>query len=322
MSLSQRPTYTRSQLSRWLNLINQTKTQIVLEDIEAEVKQYPLDTLAKIQLWQLAAVPFGNLVLHYSPHHTVSLDSETLFTKIVERGSGGYCMENNAFFATVLRALGYNLYTTGARVSNALDKGNKDPGGYGGWSHMLIIVTVCGRKYMVDVGFGASGAIQPVLLEVGEIVQNVPTSQGRLVYRPMAENTDSSQRLWIFEVQNSPESSWVPQYCFTEVEFLPQDFSVMNLSTSQSRTSWFTQKFVLTKVILDKEQKVAVGTLILFHDELKQRLNGRSDTLAICRTEEQRVKVLEEHFGVKLCPDEIRGIQGLPSEIIQPWKGS
>jgi len=302
-------------------MINQMKTPIVLEDIEAEVKQHPLHTLAKIQLWQLATVPFGNLVLHYSPHHTVSLDPETLFSKIVERRSGGYCMENNAFFATVLRALGYDLYTTGARVSNSLDKGNKDPEGYSGWSHMLIIVTVCGRKYMVDVGFGTSGAVQPVLLEDGNIVQNVPTSQGRLVYRPIAENTDSSQSLWSFEVQNSPESSWVPQYCFTEVEFLPQDFSVMNLSTSQSRKSWFTQKFVLTKVILDKERERAAGNLTLSHDELKQRLNGRTDTLETCRTEQQRVMVLEEHFGVKLRPDEIRGIQGLPSEIIQPWEG-
>jgi arylamine N-acetyltransferase len=303
-------------------MINQTQTPIELEDIETEVKQSPLDTLTKIQLWQLATVPFGNLVLHYSPHHTVSLDPETLFSKIVERRSGGYCMENNTFFATVLRALGYDLYTTGARVSNALDKGNKDPGGYSGWSHMLIIVTICGRKYMVDVGFGTSGAVQPVLLEHGQIVQNVPTSQGRLVHRPIAENTDSSQSLWIFEVQNSPESPWTPQYCFTQVEFLPQDFMVMNLSTSQSRTSWFPQRFVLTKVILDRGHERAIGNLTLFHDELKQRLNGRSDMLVTCRTEQQRVMVLEEYFGVKLRADEIRGIQGLPSEIIQPWEGS
>jgi arylamine N-acetyltransferase len=303
-------------------MINQTKSSITLEDIEADVKRYPLETLEKMQLWQLAAVPFGNIVLHYSPHHKVSLDSETLFSKIVERRLGGYCMENNAFFAIILRGLGYDLYTTGARVSNALDKGHKDPQGYGGWSHMLLIVTVCGRKYMVDVGFGTSGAVRPVLFEVGEIVQNVPTSQGRLVYRAIADNTDSSQRMWVFEVQNTPESSWVSQYCFTWVEFLPQDFSIMNLSTSQSRTSWFTQKLVLTRVMLDEEQRRAIGNLTLSHDELKQRLHGRSETLVTCRTEQHRVMVLEQYFSVKLHVDEIRGIQGLPSEILQLWEGS
>lgn len=293
-----------------------------LEDLEADIREDPLETLSRIQLWQLAAVPFGNLVLHYSPHHTIPLDMETLFSKIVERRFGGYCMENNAFFATVLRALGYELYTTGARVSYALDKGHKDPQGYGGWSHMLNIVTVHGRKYMVDVGFGTSGAVQPIHLKDGEMVENVPTSQGRLVYKAIANFTDSSQRMWVFEVQSSPESSWIPQYCFSELEFLPQDFRVMNFSTSQSRTSWFTQTIVLTRLILDEEQKRPIGTLTLSSNELKQRLHGRSDILVTCKTEQERVKVVEVHFGVKLRPDEIRGIQGLPSEIKQPWEGS
>jgi arylamine N-acetyltransferase len=76
-------------------------------------------------------------------------------------------MENNTFFATVLRSLGYKLYTTGARVSWALDEEHKGPGVYSGWSHMFIIVIVNGRKYMVDVGFGSSAAVQPICLQDG-----------------------------------------------------------------------------------------------------------------------------------------------------------
>ncbi|KAF7507739.1 hypothetical protein GJ744_010168 [Endocarpon pusillum] len=314
-TLSQRPTYTRSQLSQWLSLTNQTQPSLSLEHLEELIKQDPLETLRMIQLWQLATVPFGNLVLHYSQHHTVSLDSETLFHKIVNRRMGGYCMENNTFMATVLRSLGYILYTAGARVGYVLGDGYKGPQGYGGWGHMLNIVTVHDQKYMVDVGFGSSGAVKPIHLKDGEIVQSVPPARQRLVYQAIAQLTNASQKMWVFEVQFSPESSWIPQYCFSEVEFLPEDFRVMNYFTSQSRTSWFTQWLVMTKVILDSERKKPVGSLILSGNELKHRLHGHSETLVICVTEAERVSMLEKYFDVKLEPDEIRGVQGLSSEI-------
>jgi arylamine N-acetyltransferase len=314
-SLSQRPVYTRPQLSQWLNLINQGASSISLEELEADIKQNPLGTLGRIQLWQLAAVPFGNLVLHYSPYHAIFLDAETLFTKIVERKLGGYCMENNGFFATVLRSLGYELYTTGARVSCAISEGHSNPEGYGGWSHMVNIVKVDGRKYMIDVGFGTLGPTQPIHLKDGEVVPNVPTSQGRLKYRPIAPLTDSNQKMWTFDVRSSSESPWIPQYCFSELEFLPEDFYVMNYHTSQSRTSWFTQRLVLTKFLLSEDRKEAVGNLTLSNNEIKQRLHGQSEALITCKREEERVQALEDYFDVKLRTDEIRGIQGLPSEI-------
>jgi arylamine N-acetyltransferase len=314
-TLSHRPAYTKPQLSQWLSLINQSKSSLSLEDLEADIKQEPLQTLRKLQLWQLAAVPFGNLVLHYSPHHAVSLDPYTLFTKIVERKMGGYCMENNAFFATVLRSLGYNLYTTGARVSSGLEATHKDPGGYSGWSHMLLIVNIRGQKYAVDVGFGSSGPTEPILLKDGERVGTVPTSEGRLSYQSIAPFTDSSQKLWVFEVRNSPDSPWFSQYCFPEIEFLPEDYSVMNYSTSQGRTSWFTQRIVLTRIILDENQEKPIGNLTLASAELKRRLHAESETLVLCKTEQERVEMLNKYFGVQLQPDEVRGIEGLPSEI-------
>ena len=321
-SLSQRPTYTSSQLSKWLDMINQSHTSMSLEDLQAEIRQDALEALRKIQLWQLAAVPFGNLGLHYSSHHTVSLDIESVFVKIVERRLGGYCMENNAFFATVLRSLGYELYTTGGRVSNTLDQEHQNPEGYSGWSHMLNVVTANGRKYLVDVGFGSSGSTQPVLLEDGITIANVPMSEGRLVHKVIAPATNNSQKMWVFEVRSSPESPWMPQYCFSELEFLPQDFSMMNYYVSQNPKSFFTQKLVFTKILLSEDQKRPVGNLTLFGDTVRQRLDGQSETLIVCKTEEERVKALERYFGVHLYPDEIRGMQGLSLEIRHPWAGS
>jgi arylamine N-acetyltransferase len=60
------------------------------------------------------------------------LDPDDLFYKLVERGFGGYCMENTNLFGTVLRSLGYRLYTTAARVNEGFI-GRVDSGEYWGW---------------------------------------------------------------------------------------------------------------------------------------------------------------------------------------------
>lgn len=90
---------------------------------------------------------FENLQLHYSSHHSISLDPEHLYTKIVEKDNrGGYCMENNCFFGTVLRTLGFSLHSAGARV--AIAASGTPAEGYFGWyyplflsarAHMLIV---------------------------------------------------------------------------------------------------------------------------------------------------------------------------------------
>ena len=79
----------------------------------------------------MATVAFENLALHYSTHHSVILDLDFLFDKMVVRAKGGYCMENNRFFATILRTLGYTVLSCGARVSNTV-AGAQPEGGYTG----------------------------------------------------------------------------------------------------------------------------------------------------------------------------------------------
>lgn len=133
-SLSDRPTYTREQLAKYVQLVNgAANPAYTLETLEAEIKANPLEALAGLQRKQLGAIPWGNVAMHYSSHRCVSLEPEALYHKIVERGHGGYCMENNSFFSTVLRSLGYDLYITGARTSNALEMNGRDPNGFMGW---------------------------------------------------------------------------------------------------------------------------------------------------------------------------------------------
>jgi arylamine N-acetyltransferase len=136
--LSHRPTYTRDQLAQYVHRINGPNSPHTLETLEAEIAADPLAALATLQKKQLAGIPWGNIAMHYSTHKTLSLEPDALFTKIVERGLGGYCMENNSFFATVLGSLGYDLYITGARVSNMVEMNGKHPEGFGGWYVFLF----------------------------------------------------------------------------------------------------------------------------------------------------------------------------------------
>ena len=144
-----------------------------------------LELLSTLQRHHLANVPFENLELHYSPTKVINTDTELLFQKVVTQntGRGGYCMENNLFFGTLLRTLGFSVMSTGGRVNTAVapsgDIGPEER--YTGWSHMVNIVTIQEKRYMVDVGFGTGQATHPLPLVDREPTLNVrPNQQVRL----------------------------------------------------------------------------------------------------------------------------------------------
>jgi len=92
-----------------------------------------IEYLTALNVHQISSVPYENLILHYSTHHTVSLNPQDLFKKIVTnaRGRGGYCMENSILFNHVLRALGFQVYTAGVRIRPR--QGGVPGGDYIGW---------------------------------------------------------------------------------------------------------------------------------------------------------------------------------------------
>lgn len=98
----------------------------------SSANNYGLGLLASLQRQHLASVPFENLSVHYSDNnYTVSLDPEEVYTKIVTRRRGGYCMENNLLFGILLRSFGFTVYSAGGRVSN--DVMHLPGGGFSGW---------------------------------------------------------------------------------------------------------------------------------------------------------------------------------------------
>lgn len=136
-----------------------------------------------------------------------------------------------------------------------------------------------------------------------------------LIKATLAEFVDQTQKVWIYQARNSSEGRWIPQYSFSEAEFLPEDFGMMNFFTSKSRSILFTQKLACTRIILDDQGVEPIGIYILSGREVKRVLLGETEIMETMKTEEDRVRALIEYFGMHFHGHELEGIRGLPSEI-------
>ena len=181
---------------------------------------------------------------------------------------------------------------------------------------MVIIVTLSdNRRYLLDVGYGGSGPTHPLPMEPEFISRGIEHQEYRLVHQNIPQNTNPTQNLWIYQNRNTPQDKWNPSYCFTSLEFLPQDFEIMSFWTSQSRKSWCTYRLIVLKMLV-KDDKI-IGTLSLVGGELKKKVAERSEVLVSCRTEGERIEVLRKWFGVVLSDEEKKGIRGLASALLE-----
>ena len=133
-----RPALNTSQLSAYFQHIN-LPTHLHSANLSGGPT---LSFLRTVQRHQLASIPWENLSKHYSPYNTpvtAILNHEELFKKIVGSGKGridgwgggrgGGCLENNGFFGSVLRGLGYKVTSGGGRVCLPGSRGKE----WSGW---------------------------------------------------------------------------------------------------------------------------------------------------------------------------------------------
>jgi arylamine N-acetyltransferase len=226
-------------------------------------------------------------------------------------------MENNTFFATVLRSIGYDVRNCGGRVSRALSpfpEVRRNQGAtYDGWNHMLNLVQLDAEWYVVDVGMGSMGPNLPYPLLDGFQTTSIAPRKIRLEFRAIPESYGNrSNKLWCYDVCYNPEGdgdmTWMPVYCFTETEFLPQDYEMMSWYTSTHRNSFFTKHIVSTRMLMDEAHEVIVGNITLFGSSIKKSISADTPTVTECKTDSERVDALKELFGIELSDEERAGI--------------
>lgn len=180
---------------------------------------------------------------------------------------------------------------------------------------MVNLVAIDGKRYLVDVGFGSFGPTHPLPLEDGHEFVGVAPTRGRLQYRNLEQHTDPNQRVWLYSVQDVDGAPWRDMYHFGEMEFMPGDFEVMNLTTMSAPRSFFVQSVMCMWTLFDEKKETPTGLLILHRGYVKRRIGAESEFIEKFEDEEQRVKALEKYFGIVLTPEERNGIRGLASEL-------
>jgi N-hydroxyarylamine O-acetyltransferase len=231
------------------------------------------ETLRALHVAHLQSVPFENLSIHAS--EPIVLEDGALFAKIVGRGRGGFCYEDNGLFAALLRALGFKVLMLSAEVAHAA-------GGFSRpFDHMTLLVTL-EQRWLADVGFGDS-FIEPLLIdERGEQVQ------GRHAYRiePDGDYLTMARR-------DAGGGVWKAQYRFTLQPHTYEDYAERCHYQQTSPESHFTRERVCSRATVDGRVTLSGMRFI----ETDARGERRERVLA---SEEEYASVLREHFGIKM----------------------
>ncbi|KAI1862935.1 hypothetical protein JX265_008981 [Neoarthrinium moseri] len=286
------------------------------------------ELLKTLHKYMIAACPYENLSLHYGPSHTINVDPQHMFRKIVvdNRGRGGYCMEVAILYNHLLRGLGFTAYTAGARTRKRYEGVPK--GEYPGWVHITSIVSfpppspgAVPERYAVDVAFGGDGPTAPLPLVPGYIHQNLGAQQVRLVrdWIPAQVHRTEESKSWIYQYRNGEDREWNSYYCFTETEFTPDDWEVVNWYTSLNSNSFQTTMVLINKFLgrpTDDGEMEIYGKRMLVDGVAKENLGGKTQIIEVCNTEAERTAAIAKHFGILLTEDESNAIRGWRTEII------
>ena len=157
-----------------------------------------LETLRELQLRHTAEFSFETLsTMLRAP---VPVDPPAVQDKLLRQGRGGYCFELNQLFLLLLQALGFEARGLTGRV---VIGGPEDA--QTARTHMLVLVTLEGVRYIADVGFGGMVPTGPLLLD-SEAEQATPHEPYRLslvdgTYTLRALVSGSWRAMYLFDLQ-------------------------------------------------------------------------------------------------------------------------
>ncbi|XP_045677360.1 arylamine N-acetyltransferase 1 [Phyllostomus hastatus] len=200
-----------------------------------------LETLTDILQHQIWAVPFENLNIHCGKRMELGL--EAIFDQVVRRRRGGWCLQVNHLLYWALTTMGFQATMLGGYVfSPPADKYSS------AMIHLLLKVTLDGRHYIVDAGFGRSYQMwQPLELISGKDQPQVPC-----VFRLTEERgtwyLDQIRREQYIPNQEFLNSDLLERnkyrkiYSFTLEPRTIEDFESVNEYLQTSPASLFTSK--------------------------------------------------------------------------------
>ncbi|EHB16231.1 Arylamine N-acetyltransferase 2, partial [Heterocephalus glaber] len=255
-----------------------------------------LETLTDIFQHHIRAVPYENLNIHCG--ESMELDFRTIFDQIVRKNRGGWCLQVNQILYWALTTMGFETTMLGGYVY--IPPANKYSSGM---IHLLVQVTISGRNYIVDAGFGRSYQLwEPLELISGKDQPQVPaifrlTEQNGIWY---LDKIRREQYILHQEFLNSDLLEmriYQKMFSFTLEPRTIEDFESMNIYLQTSPSSVFTSKSLCSL-------QTAEGVHCLVGWTLTYRRFSYKDNVDLVEfktlKEEEIDEVLKTIFGVSL----------------------
>ncbi|MDM8539242.1 arylamine N-acetyltransferase [Desulfobacterales bacterium HSG17] len=185
----------------------------------SEAIDVSLDTLERLYHAHFYTIPFENFDILLG--RGIDLDPQAVFNKLVFKKRGGYCFELNGLFLQALQTLGFKARALLARVHVT-----GTPSGRG---HQLELVSIEGRNWLVDVGFGENSPHMPIPMEL-----DIPvTKDGKTIRLKNGGHFGI-----MFQILEDGE--WKDLYSFDLGHVFPADIAYGNHYTSTNPNTFFT----------------------------------------------------------------------------------
>ena len=184
-----------------------------------------------------------------------------------------------------------------------------------------MAVSSSNQTYLVDVGFGGTGIVRPMLLEVGHITHgSAPPEEHRLV-REMHPNSSlndiESSRVWVLQYRcGSHQPNWTTLYIFGETETYTSDWIAYSQWLCAHPVDLFLHNVIAVRhfnvegqPVQDNGNEVPLGRLVMIGTRVQRRIGTQSQTIREFYTEFDRVRILKDYFGISVDENEVGNIK-------------
>ncbi len=242
-----------------------------------------LATLNAIVHAHVRAIPFENLDVLLGC--AIDLDPEAIEDKLLRRGRGGYCFEQNTLLLHVLASLGFEVTPLSGRVRVGRPR-EFTPAR----THVFVQVMLDGRPWLADVGVGAMSPTAALRLDV-EDEQPTPHEPRRLVRAGRWDGALRGPEALLYH-QVRFADGW-HDVCELTLEPMPEiDRIVGNWYTSAHPDSHFKNRLIAA---LAND----AGRLTLLNRELTQRDRAGVATTRELTGPDELLAVLARQFGLE-----------------------
>ena len=236
-----------------------------------------LSTLREIHRLHPAAIPFENIDVLAGDGIDLAMDR--IVDKLIGRGRGGYCFEQNWLLMTALRELGFDVEPLMARVVWQQPVGAPA----GPKTHLVLRTLVDGEPWLVDVGFGGMVLTAPLIL-TPDLQQPTPHETFRLI-----------EQRFGYQLEVLLSQQWQPVYQLSMEPQQPIDIEVANWYTAAHPNSKFRHHLMAARVT-DETRYTLLNNRLAVRHQGQPADYQLLDTAGLAR-------VLEEQFLLPVSDD-------------------